>query len=260
MPISSVWCTISSATPGTMALPPAFLRVVQRALHKRDRRCLRCTHEGGLADHGITPERTQRISHAAQHPAGAAQVGTVAKQYQLGRMAAQDVAFQVGRDHDDAFGMAGFELPACAVDVRRLPDHARDAVRRACAAARGWSRCGLRPPPAPAGCRPPGAGRRLDRRTSTGSPHRPSPRSRSGRKHRHQGSPQAAPECAHASAPADRAAAGVRAKAIRRRPPMPPATPAISSNMANGPSETCSGEPMNCCWVCSSDVGAEGSS
>jgi hypothetical protein len=31
---------------------------------------------------------------------------------------------------------------------------------------------------------------------------------------------------------------------------MPPATTDISS-VASGHTETCSGEPMNCCWVCS---------
>ncbi|KAG1535983.1 hypothetical protein G6F50_015185 [Rhizopus delemar] len=100
----------------------------------------------------------------------------------------------------------------------------------------GWAcrrppaRAGLRPPPAPVGCRPPGG---------------------AVAQHRHQGLPQAAPERAHASALAGCAASGVRAKAIRRRPPMPPATTDISSSVANGHSETSSGEPMNCCWVCS---------
>ena len=69
--------------------------------------------------------------------------------------------------------------------------------------------------------------------------------------HRQQGLPQAGPDPAHAPAPAGCAACVLRAKASRRQPPSPPARMIISSSVPSGHSDTASGAPTNCCWVCS---------
>ncbi|MNV50075.1 hypothetical protein D3C71_1420650 [compost metagenome] len=232
-----------------------FLRVEQRPLHQRDRRCLGCPHERRLGDCRLTRERGQGLGHAAEHPTGAAKVGTVAHQHQIAVAAAQNVSFKVGRDQQNAFGLAGFQHMACLVDAGRLIDNA-DRVQR------------IHPPQQlTAGCtlvvvhhhdgQVAGNLVAVRSRVEERVQHHRTDHQHNGiavGEHRAQGQAEAVDEAAHAPVPCGAPGSTgsvLRAAAINRQPPMPPATSTISSSVPSGQSETLHGAPTNCCWVCS---------
>ncbi|MNV24448.1 hypothetical protein D3C71_1155120 [compost metagenome] len=232
----------------------AFARVEQRPLHQRDRSRLRRAHEGGLAHCGLPREGGECLGHAAQHPTGAAEVGAIAHQHQVAGAAAQDVALEVGRDQQDAFGLAVFQRLARQRHGRWLGHdaHGMQRIHPAQEFAAGAAVVVVDHHDGQVAGHLMAVGGRVEERVEHHRPDHQHHRVAIG-EHRAQGLAQTAAEATHTPLPGAEggAAAVTRAAAIRRQPPMPPATSTISTSVASGHSEMLHGAPTNCCWVCS---------